>query len=169
MKFLSKHSETETSEVIGDRHSNWDRRDFLKCVGAWAGTGLVLSMSGGLLSSCKMEDATPGVLSFMQISDTHIGFGKEPNKDVTRTLELAVRRMNELKARPELILHTGDLTHLSKPGEFDTVEQAKAWYQQVRRASARIPARGRQESERRLGQPCFIVSRRFVSAVQRFV
>ena len=56
------------------QNEGYDRRDFLKCM-AWAGTGLAFAMSGGILSSCKMEDAAPkGVLSFIQISDTHIGF-----------------------------------------------------------------------------------------------
>ena len=104
MKFLSKHSETETSEVSEDRRPSWDRRDFLKCVGAWAGTGIVLSMSGGLLSSCKMEEAVPGVLSFMQISDTHIGFGKEPNPKVTDTLQALVDKINALPQRPPFVL-----------------------------------------------------------------
>src|SRR5947207_2027674 len=107
MKFLSKHSETETSEVIGDGRRSWDRRDFLKCVGAWAGTGLVLSMSGGLLSSCKMEDATPGVLSFIQVSDSHIGFGKDPNPKVADTLQALVDKINAMPQRPPFVLHTG--------------------------------------------------------------
>jgi Icc protein len=106
-----------------------DRRGFLQCM-AWVGTAVVWGVgSGGVLSSRVLGasdeggERPAGDFCFAQISDSHIGFSKEPNKDVTGTLELAVRRMNELKARPELILHTGDLTHLSKPGEFDTVEQ----------------------------------------------
>ena len=115
------------TEVAGD--DGVDRRGFLKCM-AWVGTAVVWGVgSGGVLTSRVLgassegEDGPAADFCFAQISDSHIGFSKEPNKDVTGTLELAVRRMNALKARPELILHTGDLTHLSKPGEFDTVEQ----------------------------------------------
>ena len=113
-------------DILGakeSRHNGWDRRDFLKCVGAWAGTGLVLAMAGGVLTSCKIEDAVPGVLSFVQISDTHIGFNKDPNPKVTETLQKLVDKINALPQRPPFILHTGDLSHLSKPEEFDTLEQ----------------------------------------------
>jgi 3',5'-cyclic AMP phosphodiesterase CpdA len=101
----------------------YDRREFLKCMGAWAGTGLVVAMAGGVLSSCKIEDAAPGVLSFVQISDTHIGFGKEPNPKVADTLQSLVDKINRLPQRPPFVLHTGDITHLSKPEEFDTLAQ----------------------------------------------
>jgi len=101
----------------------YDRRSFLKCMGAWAGTGVVLAMAGGVLTSCKLEDAVPGVLSFVQISDTHIGFGKDPNPHVTDTLQSLVDKINKLPQRPPFVIHTGDLTHLSKPEEFDTLEQ----------------------------------------------
>ena len=80
-------------------------------------------MAGGVLSSCKIEDAAPGVLSFVQISDTHIGFGKDPNPHVADTLQSLVGKINALPERPPFVLHTGDLTHLSKPEEFDTLEQ----------------------------------------------
>jgi Icc protein len=123
MKNSNKNNETEISEGGESMACGWDRRDFLKCVGAWAGTGLVLAVSGGVLSSCKIEDATPGVLSFMQISDTHIGFGKEPNPKVNDTLQALVDKINALPQRPPFVLHTGDLTHLSKPEEFDTLSE----------------------------------------------
>jgi hypothetical protein len=104
-----------------------DRRGFLKCM-AWAGTGMVWTVSGGVLSSRLFAgDAAPpvarGDFTFVQISDSHIGFSKEPNKDVTGTLRLAIDRINALPTPPDLLLHTGDLTHLSKPAEFDTVDQ----------------------------------------------
>ena len=100
-----------------------DRREFLKCMGAWAGTGLVLTMAGGILSSCTIGDAVPGILSFVQISDTHIGFGKDPNPKVTETLQSLVDKINAMPTRPPFVLHTGDLTHLSKPEEFDTLQE----------------------------------------------
>jgi len=116
MKELSKTNGNET-------RGEWDRRDFLKCVGAWAGTGVVLAMAGGVLTSCKIEETLPGTLSFVQISDTHIGFNKDPNPKVTDTLQKLVDKINALPQRPPFILHTGDLTHLSKPEEFDTLQQ----------------------------------------------
>jgi 3',5'-cyclic AMP phosphodiesterase CpdA len=122
MNKTTELDETE-SQAASSKQNRWDRRSFLKCVGAWAGTGLVLSMSGGILSSCKIEDTAPGVLSFVQISDTHIGFGKEPNPKVADTLQALVDKINALPQRPPFVIHTGDLTHLSKPEEFDTLEQ----------------------------------------------
>jgi hypothetical protein len=108
----------------GVRHGGIrDRRDFLKCLGAWAGTGVVLTMAGGMLSSCKLESSGSGPLSFVQISDTHIGFGKEPNPDPVATLQATVDKINSLPHRPPFVIHTGDLTHLSKPEEFDTLDQ----------------------------------------------
>ena len=108
-----------------------DRRGFLKCM-AWVGTGVVWSMSGGGILTSSAFGAEPGgatteaareAFSFVQISDSHIGFNKPVNADVTGTLKLTIDRINAMKKRPEMILHTGDLTHLSKPGEFDTVQQ----------------------------------------------
>jgi Icc protein len=64
-----------------------------------------------------------GDFSFVQISDSHIGFAKEPNKDVVGTMRAAIARINALPKTPSFLLHTGDLTHLSKPEEFDTVAQ----------------------------------------------
>jgi len=110
-----------------------DRRGFLECM-AWAGTGLLWTVSGGILSSRAFgEQPAAGRsanFSFVQISDSHIGFKKAPNQDVAGTLELAIRQINALPEQPDLLLHTGDLTHLAKPAEFDTcaqiVGQAKA-------------------------------------------
>ena len=102
-----------------------DRRSFLKCM-AWVGTGMVWTMKNGILTSqtfgAPPPDATTD-FTFVQISDSHIGFAKEPNKDVAATLKLAIDRINALATRPDLLIHTGDLTHLSKPEEFDTVDQ----------------------------------------------
>ena len=101
-----------------------DRRHFLKCM-AWVGTGVLWTVSGGILSSCTLAAAaSAGDFSFAQISDSHIGFDKAPNTDVTGTLREAIGRVNALPTRPAFVLHTGDLSHLSKPDEFDTVEQS---------------------------------------------
>jgi 3',5'-cyclic-AMP phosphodiesterase len=103
-----------------------DRRGFLSCM-AWAGTGVIWAVSGGVLSSRAFGQqprlATPADFTFIQLSDSHIGFNKPPNQDVTATLERAVAQINGLPQTPALLLHTGDLTHLSKPDEFDTCAQ----------------------------------------------
>jgi 3',5'-cyclic-AMP phosphodiesterase len=106
-----------------------DRRGFLSCM-AWAGTGLVWTMVSGVPMSKLFgaagaipgaaSHAQPGGFSFVQISDSHIGFNKAANQDVTGTLKLAVDKINRLPVEPELLLHTGDITQTSKPGEFDT-------------------------------------------------
>jgi len=105
-----------------------DRRGFLKCM-AWAGTGALIVMKGGILKSYSLSDpsslaeAAGGELSFIQISDSHMGFDKAANPDVVATLRVAVDRINAAPTRPEFLLHTGDISHLSKPSEFDTVDQ----------------------------------------------
>ena len=106
-----------------------DRRGFLKCM-AWAGTGALCIIKGGILKSYSLSDpagvaagARDGELSFIQISDSHMGFNKAANPDVTATLRVAVDRINAAPTAPAFLLHTGDITQLSKPGEFDTVTQ----------------------------------------------
>jgi Icc protein len=104
-----------------------DRRGFLKCM-AWAGTGLVWTVGGGIPSSRALgqgaEQARTGGFSFVQISDSHIGFGKDPYKSsVTATFQEAVSGINRLPQRPDFLIHTGDLTHLATPKEFDTVSE----------------------------------------------
>jgi 3',5'-cyclic AMP phosphodiesterase CpdA len=97
---------------------------------AWAGTGAFCVMQGGVLKSYSMSrlsemnpEAFKGGLSFVQISDSHMGFNKPANPDVAATLKAAVDKINALPVAPEFILHTGDISHLSKPEEFDTVDQ----------------------------------------------
>src|SRR6266542_3031305 len=104
-----------------------DRRGFLSCM-AWAGAGLVWSFSGGvpasqLFAATGHQQANGADFTFVQISDSHIGFDKAANSDVTATCQAAIDKINALPAQPDLIIHTGDLTHLSKPGEFDTLNQ----------------------------------------------
>jgi hypothetical protein len=103
-----------------------DRRGLLKCM-AWVGTGLVWTVAGGLPSARLFgqggRDSRTGTFSFVQISDSHIGFAKPPNTDVVGTLKAVVSRINALPEPPDFVLHTGDLTHLAKPSEFDTVAQ----------------------------------------------
>ena len=106
-----------------------DRRGFLKCM-AWAGTGAFCVLHGGILKSFalgQMDHAQArsmkGELSFVQISDSHIGFNKPANTDVIGTLQAAIVKINALPAPPAFVLHTGDLSHLSKAEEFDALEQ----------------------------------------------
>jgi len=103
-----------------------DRRGFLKCM-AWAGTGLVWTFAGGVpvsrLFGASAHQTGGSSFTFVQISDSHIGFDKPANVDVTGTLQAAIDKINALPVEPDLILHTGDLSHLSKPGEFDTLDQ----------------------------------------------
>ena len=63
MKDLNKTDRNKIGKTNGEIRGEWDRRDFLKCVGAWAGTGVVLAMAGGVLTSCKIEETLPGTLS----------------------------------------------------------------------------------------------------------
>src|SRR5437660_5464540 len=116
------------SKRITHNHSDdgVDRRGFLECM-AWAGTGVVWAAAGGLLTSRSFAQAAAQAakadFTFVQISDSHIGFKKEPNKDVIGTLQQTINQINALPAQPELVIHTGDLTHLTKPEEFDTVAE----------------------------------------------
>ena len=117
-------------EILHDHnHDGIDRRGFLRCM-AWAGTGALCVIQGGVLKSYSLsrsseigEHEAKGELSFVQISDSHMGFNKPANPDVVGTLKAAVDKINALPTVPEFMLHTGDISHLSKPEEFDNVEQ----------------------------------------------
>ena len=109
-------------------HPAMRRRHFLKCM-AWAGAGTLFLMKGGVLEA-KSLDALGGdrtlrdaTFSFVQISDSHIGFHKAPNPDVVASLQEAIGKINGLAHAPDFVIHTGDLTHLSKPEEFDTLAE----------------------------------------------
>jgi 3',5'-cyclic AMP phosphodiesterase CpdA len=101
-----------------------DRRGFLKCM-QWVGTGVIWSLAGGVpVSRLLSADVTqPADFTFVQISDTHIGFNRPANSDVAGTLQAAIDKINALPQQPDLILHTGDLTHLAKASEFDVLDQ----------------------------------------------
>ena len=105
-----------------------DRRGFLRCM-AWAGTATVWGMAGGIPKSFAVSqlpfltESQRKSIFFAQNSDSHIGFNKEANKDVTATLQEAVGKLNALPQRPALVLHTGDITQLAKPEEFDTANE----------------------------------------------
>jgi Icc protein len=123
-------SEKKKDELLHDHNKDGvNRRGFLKCM-AWAGTGAFCVMQGGVMKSYSLSRlselnpaAAKGELSFVQISDSHMGFNKPANADVAGTLKAAVDKINGLTVAPEFMLHTGDISHLSKPEEFDTVDQ----------------------------------------------
>jgi 3',5'-cyclic-AMP phosphodiesterase len=122
--------QNKKDEILHDHnHDGIDRRGFLKCM-AWAGTGALCVMQGGVLKSYSMSCANQwnaakmaGELSFAQISDSHMGFNKAANPDVAATLQAAVDKINALSVPPEFLLHTGDISHLARSEEFDTVDQ----------------------------------------------
>jgi 3',5'-cyclic AMP phosphodiesterase CpdA len=106
------------------------RRKALKCM-AFGGAGTLFTLAGGVLTPWDLvmaNDAKGGAAKmgkplFVQISDTHIGFNKEANPDVNATLNQTISIVNAMPEQPALIIHTGDITHLSKPAEFDLAQQ----------------------------------------------
>ena len=132
---MNRFKQDEVVEAAQPSGDGIDRRNFLGCM-AWAGTGLLWSMVGGvptskLLAQTTKSDAEAATgkvedFSFVQISDSHIGFNKAANQDVTGTLKKAVDKINVVPAHmkaPEFMIHTGDITQNSKAVEFDTAEQ----------------------------------------------
>ncbi len=109
------------------------RRNALKCM-AYGGAGTLFVLSGGVFAPIDLAlaaDAAYGAAKlgkplFVQISDTHIGFNKDANPDVNGTLTQSIDLVNAMPEQPALIIHTGDITHLSKAAEFDTAQQLLA-------------------------------------------
>jgi hypothetical protein len=107
-----------------------NRRDFLKCM-AWAGTGALFAFSGGVGSSIGLDAALAAParrtavspFTFVQLSDSHIGFNKPPNADARATFREAIAKVKALHQQPDFIIHTGDVSQLSKDEEFDDAEQ----------------------------------------------
>jgi 3',5'-cyclic AMP phosphodiesterase CpdA len=106
------------------------RRNALKCM-AYGGAGTLFVVAGGVFTPVdlamaaddKVGTARLGKPLFVQISDTHIGFNKDANPDVNGTLTETIDLVNGMAEQPALIIHTGDITHLSKPAEFDLAQQ----------------------------------------------
>src|SRR5579862_6595604 len=127
MRRYRRQEHTLRNTIIHDHQNDGiDRRGFLQCM-AWAGTGVVWTLGAGVVSSQAFGQKAPagnaGGFSFVQISDSHMGFNKPANQDVAGTLKAAVDKINALPSTPEFLLHTGDISHLSKPEEFDAVDQ----------------------------------------------
>lgn len=113
-----------------DEASISSRRSALKCL-AFGGAGTLFALAGGVFTPIDLAVAAAdrratarlGRPLFVQISDTHIGFNKEANPDVGGTLTRSIGLVNAMAERPALVIHTGDITHLSKPAEFDLAQQ----------------------------------------------
>jgi hypothetical protein len=93
--------------------------------GAWFGAAVGLAVVGGevLSHGAAVPAAAPTrpTLRFAQISDSHIGFNGTANPDVVGSFERAIRQINNLGYTPDFVIHTGDLTHLATPAQFDQV------------------------------------------------
>jgi Icc protein len=100
------------------------RRKTLGCIAAWSGAAVVWTLVGGVpralgaTSSGVVAGTSKHAFTFAQISDTHIGFNKPANLDVVGCLRRAAADLNGLAQSPDLLVHTGDISHLSKPEEF---------------------------------------------------
>src|SRR5947209_7294719 len=114
------------STMRSDHEAGVSRRKILECM-TWAGTGVLWTISGGvprslgLVDEAKAQDA--GGLTFLQISDSHVGFDKPANPNAAGTLEEAINRVKALPVKHAFMIHTGDITHLSKPSEFDNADR----------------------------------------------
>ncbi|HUQ12441.1 MAG TPA: metallophosphoesterase [Steroidobacteraceae bacterium] len=113
------------SDPVTDIHLS--RRKALSCLGAWSGAAVLWSVAGGVPRALGRtgDVVAPRVtgFTFAQISDTHLGFHKDANPDVAGTLQRCIADLNALPHQPAFVAHTGDITHLSKPAEFDAADQ----------------------------------------------
>jgi 3',5'-cyclic AMP phosphodiesterase CpdA len=102
------------------------RRKVLECM-TWAGTGVLWTVTGGVPRSLGLvgeaQAQAASALTFLQISDSHVGFDKPANPNALGTLEEAINKVKGLPAKPSFMIHTGDITHLSKVSEFDDAER----------------------------------------------
>jgi 3',5'-cyclic AMP phosphodiesterase CpdA len=109
-----------------DHNHGLSRRKVLECM-TWAGTGVLWTISGGVPHSLGLVDAAQAAeakgLTFLQISDSHMGFDKPANPNAKGTLEEAIAHIKAIPKKPAFMIHTGDITHLSKESEFDDAEK----------------------------------------------
>ena len=110
----------------GDRDDGPSRRKVLECM-TWVGTGVLWTISGGVPHSLgimgEAQAAETRGLTFLQISDSHVGFDKPANPNALGTLEEAIGKVNALPQKPAFMIHTGDISHLSKEKEFDDADR----------------------------------------------
>jgi 3',5'-cyclic AMP phosphodiesterase CpdA len=113
-------------DTLYDQAEGTSRRTVLKCM-TWAGAGVLWTVAGGVPRSLgiigEAQAQSAGGLTFLQISDSHMGFDKPANPNVTGTLEEAIAKVKALPQKPSFMIHTGDITHLSKPKEFDDADK----------------------------------------------
>jgi len=116
---------------MADRDEGPSRRKVLECM-TWVGTGVLWTISGGVPHSLGLVDeakaseakaADAKGLTFLQISDSHMGFDKPANPNAKGTLEEAIAHIKAIPQKPAFMIHTGDITHLSKESEFDDAEK----------------------------------------------
>jgi 3',5'-cyclic AMP phosphodiesterase CpdA len=115
---MSSHDEERNATGV-------NRRKVLECM-TWAGTGVLWTVAGGVPTSLGIMGeavAQTSGMTFLQISDSHVGFDKPANPNVNSTLEEAIAKVKALKTKPAFMLHTGDITHLSKDKEFDDAQR----------------------------------------------
>jgi 3',5'-cyclic AMP phosphodiesterase CpdA len=109
-----------------DHGQGLGRREVLECM-VWAGTGVLWTVTGGVPHSVGLIGdalaAEPTGFTFLQMSDSHIGFDKAANPDALGTLREAVAIVKAMPVKPSFIIHTGDITHLSKPAQFDNADK----------------------------------------------
>lgn len=102
------------------------RRRILECM-TWAGTGVLWTIAAGVPRSVGLIEEAKAQgsegFTFLQISDSHVGFDKPANPNVIGTLEEAIGKVRALPVKPAFMIHTGDISHLSKPNEFDDADR----------------------------------------------
>src|SRR3954452_23182005 len=97
-----------------ERSFSMDRRSFLKFSAASLGAGALLQFTpaqAAIPFFTRRNGEAPSPFSFVQLSDTHVGFNGPPDPLGTKAFERAVDTINALPQRPDLVLFTGDLTH----------------------------------------------------------
>ena len=122
---MSNNDYPERTQAVDD-NTRMDRRGALECM-VWAGTGMLWTLAAGVPYSLGLESAVAAThtrpFSFVQISDSHVGFSKPANPDALKTLEEAIDKVRALPQKPAFMIHTGDITHLSRAKEFDDADQ----------------------------------------------
>jgi 3',5'-cyclic-AMP phosphodiesterase len=128
-RFRPGFGHTVSNNTSTNEDTDTGRRRALGCLAAWSGAAVVWTVAGGVPRAFAAGDmgnaakAGANAFSFVQISDTHIGFHKEANPDVVGSLRRAIGEIHTLPQRPALVVHTGDVSHLSKPEEFGQAKE----------------------------------------------
>src|ERR1700733_2024020 len=130
----NRRASTRSEDHMAKDHDNHEdgvsRRHALECM-LWAGTGVLWTVAGGVPKSLSLLSpaeaaAAANSFTFLQISDSHVGFDKAANPNALGTLQEAIAKVKALPSKPAFMLHTGDITHLAKPAQFDNAAQVIA-------------------------------------------